>query len=1262
MALMRITRLENRSAHPVALHDVEAPTAAGHAVPVAPGAAIPVDMTVPWAGTAGEFPSHHLVVHVAGQPRFWLWQAAMVDGDHVRFARDGAWRQPGARVHGASVVDHGGERTLVVLDGCVMLSALPADLLSTVLATSPAPRFRLAASQPFDEQMAAVPSVPRRSAVAFSVAGPPSDAFDRGERDARLRYTDGGKRYTFAIDASGRVIATGPDGVGTPLTQAISYDRRRAGELFTAPPFDMVAANQGRVIAKAAGRGELYFTTMDHLFVHGDPSDGELTVPSMYFKNDPEFRQDGRRQADLLAHVDGCFADHPAMERLPVFREAFRLDLTDMMVVRVRRRVWHRLDVRPPLGAYNAMLPALALAEETLTRLEAETPDWPFLADLEAQVAALRVQVQDMRARLEAAEFDPYTLPPGLTGYPHVRYTDGASERVWHSIRYHRVLDVGAGHAHWHEVYDGTTGGEMQSMRARPADGSGGPAELYRALNGPLDDGDGYVDGTANFYALVQLKPDEALGTRGGLGVSDAFGVLYVDEQTYFSGRWRLLHPDDRAEGGTSMVAAVATPDGQQLFGFDPARFWCPFRSGHVTRRSRMATSRQVVAVTGTNPATGEAEIYTVNFSYSSMDRTWRWRPMPAGARAAYFADDAAAGRAEVPAGLAGDVVYPETLRLREDMTLCMRGSRGGVVGWWVQRYLPTSQRVPAPAAPAAPPVRPPTGFGHPWRFLAEPAFQVADRHSHLGVLDAVDGRSQYYRLDVDATAVSLLEKSAAGTVWRDVDGRLGIRALRFWWSAPLRVPAFDVRPSEPVVRPARRVPPSIFNPVTQLRIVRRGTRWIAVHHDKRDDDLLPFSPPEDALGNPVVEPVTLVGGAAPVTVTLRSHVKAELPPVLPYAELAFTGDPAAPMAVLLRGHEAVWRVRVAVVEPATATAPARVVHLRTVEISAFTALDDGSAEHRWAPTAAEMALLQQACSPTGAERYATTVWAEDVVGKVSVPDRLAFTRLMTAAVSPSSLPYGLPASLTVSALDAGSGASVSGTVHLPDGSTRPVGAAFTYTFTPQRVRRFDPEIRQYVYDEVPPTITVRAAGFRDVVLAPTFYTPSMRTSVDQAWLPIGRPAAVTVRAVDVTTGAAVAGRVRVNGVDVGATGVPFTYTCGATPPQAVVVATGYGNAGVAWPALRAPRLEVSVQPYPVPLRQAVSVTVRAVDADTRAAVDGAVLVDGVAVGRTNVAFTYTFAVRRQRVYQDGVWIYELITPSAVVRATGYPEAPVDLF
>jgi hypothetical protein len=90
--------------------------------------------------------------------------------------------------------------------------------------------------------------------------------------------------------------------------------------------------------------------------------------------------------------------------------------------------------------------------------------------------------------------------------------------------------------------------------------------------------------------------------------------------------------------------------------------------------------------------------------------------------------------------------------------------------------------------------------------------------------------------------------------------------------------------------------------------------------------------------------------------------------------------------------------------------------------------------------------------------------------------------------------------------------------------------------------------------------------------------------------------------------------------------------------------------------------LTVSISPYPVPVDQSRQFVVSATDMGTGAAVAGSVKVDGTVVGPTNTPFTYTFRLKRIRV-PDGLggWTYEMVAPTAVVSASGYPDANLPL-
>jgi hypothetical protein len=90
--------------------------------------------------------------------------------------------------------------------------------------------------------------------------------------------------------------------------------------------------------------------------------------------------------------------------------------------------------------------------------------------------------------------------------------------------------------------------------------------------------------------------------------------------------------------------------------------------------------------------------------------------------------------------------------------------------------------------------------------------------------------------------------------------------------------------------------------------------------------------------------------------------------------------------------------------------------------------------------------------------------------------------------------------------------------------------------------------------------------------------------------------------------------------------------------------------------------LTVSISPHPVPVDQSRQFVISATDMGTGAAVAGSVKVDGTVVGPTNTPFTYTFRLRRIRVPDgEGGWTYELIAPTALVSAAGYPDTNLDL-
>ena len=965
MGVTTLKRVQNRSRHNVAVLNLENPGATGHGVVIAPGASLKVDMNVPWSATRNGFAAKHLRVRVAGSPRYWIWQAQNRDGDHVRFSTDGAWRDCGRPVDGISEPD--GERTLVVLDDGFQFVLIPDEILARLRGLDGGHRLTWeAAPQP-------IPSVPKLSATAFSMAGPASDA-------RNTVYRDSGKRYAFKIDASGVVVATDPNGVEQRLTEAVSYTRKRAGERHTAPPFDLVAAADGRVFAKARGEDRFYFAQMDELFMH-ESWRGVIPVPSSYFKRDPEANQSGRRAQDLTAHVNGAYDRHPHAERFPLFRALLEREAIDAMIVRVQPRVWHLIDPRPPSSPSWMLGATLAVIDWLRGLLDVALPD------------AVKYAVRDLRDALDwqvrnAREKDD-APPARVPSHPAVTYrAANGQEFTASAISFRRVLDIGVGHVHHHQQYEGITGGEIQPVRDKPHF-----TWAYQLFNGPVFDGDGYIDGTCNFYALVELG-------RPGSPAGSGYALLFQDEQSYFSKRWRLVGPDD---GGKLLFALAANID-WGIYTFDRARFWDPFKAGHVGPKSRLAVAAQVLLVTGDDRPESRSRIYSLNCSWSTMDRSWRWRSLPDGAEVRYFAN---ANGSEPIADVDAATVYPQTLRLRDDMTLHLKGTRRppgadrAVRGRWYQRYLPASNALAPPAEELPANAMPGSGYKHPWRFMREALFEQADRFSHFGVYDQVDSRSQYYTVAPATAADERLLEQAAGQPWDDPDYTLYRWAPRFPWAAPFYL--FMWRNLVPGV--LDRKPPSFFSRVTRLRIVRRGDRWIAMHWDKRDDDLLPFG---GALAaNPFeFKPVEFraARGGARARIRLTSHARVESPPKVARVELRWSGarDSAASLVLFPAAGAAtdhLWRLRIAALDPAR---PGGVVRLLDADV-AGRILPPGDTEghtYRWSRIGDVAPLLDRYCTDRGAADHGTSVWLEDIVGHVAVPDEVRWVRTAPAVVT----------------------------------------------------------------------------------------------------------------------------------------------------------------------------------------------------------------------------------------------------------------------
>ncbi len=184
----------------------------------------------------------------------------------------------------------------------------------------------------------------------------------------------------------------------------------------------------------------------------------------------------------------------------------------------------------------------------------------------------------------------------------------------------------------------------------------------------------------------------------------------------------------------------------------------------------------------------------------------------------------------------------------------------------------------------------------------------------------------------------------------------------------------------------APKKPPSIFNSHTYLRIARRRGRWVAMLWDKRDDDLVPF----DNL--PVT--LSLTKGGRRATVTLRSHYWMYAPPAVPLAEVAFTGDQHRPVSITLTSPQRVWRVRMAAFSylPSDPNHAPAVTMMLDVGFERHFVTTGSQARLSWSPRGRTTWLLAQYCTPTGASRAGTSLWVEDELGHVAVPDKIVWS------------------------------------------------------------------------------------------------------------------------------------------------------------------------------------------------------------------------------------------------------------------------------
>ncbi len=675
-----------------------------------------------------------------------------------------------------------------------------------------------------------------------------SIAVDR--EDERLKYSDTGKFVQYKINSTNQVewfhdrfpnftlfkpsqLPVFNSAVNLTESLSVSYDKNRIGEWVEGPEMEMIVASSDRVFAKEKDKDNFYIALPAYPFLHLTKANREIQLPQSYYKIDPELGTENERLTDLQLHLIAPNDDeeHLATNRFPFMRAVFRLlnalrafkairELFPSMVVQVHPKVWVKIDTRP-----------------------AKTSNAP--------------------------------IPSRFPVYEHVVFKDRdfwgvpGDEVIKYSIDFNHVLSMGVGLSHLHEQYEPIYGGEIDGLD-EPGLASISFLEGYQFANGPAYDIGGWVDGTCIYYLLVRLNQgnqqlrDEEFALENH-NFKNIYTILYADEQFAFTQRWRAIDLDDNSfsGGGTPVIAQL----NNEFFNFfKKEQFWDPFKKGYIRSFSRMAVARQVILVNGYDFNTKSHELYSIHFGWPTMDLSWRYRKFPDKVVARLLADP--------EANELIDVIYPETVEIREDMTIYIVGKKivNGVPvdGFWVQKYLPSNNQECAflPQLKGVHEGKPEHFFEHPWVFIAKKAFNLAhQKFSHFGVYEDVNSRCQFYHADFKKS--NLTDSEIEDFTWVDPNRKLLIK--RFQLSYRGVGNAIDRLLATATATVIAGIiggflfgtgigivigfvtlvailgvtciywanHPSLFENVMRLKLKRRDALgWIAVYADKRDDKL----------------------------------------------------------------------------------------------------------------------------------------------------------------------------------------------------------------------------------------------------------------------------------------------------------------------------------------------------------------------------------------------------------------------------------------
>ncbi len=650
------------------------------------------------------------------------------------------------------------------------------------------------------------------------------------ENSNKGHFNGPGKRYTFQLRNNiieYQTAKLGEEFEGTwypfqknPNNGMTTFHTSRDGKIKQTPKFDMFTANGNRLFAKEAKTDRLFMTTIDHLFWNYSIKDldYEAISTAIFFKLDPELGNiltKDKLVSQLKKSVD--YKNHPSALRYDLYKIFLPNKVVDlgMMIVNHQPKHWYHIDSRPP--------PRKKMLE-----------NYPVYQDIKYRCTSI----------------------PNL-------------ENIGFSIDYKKILSLGIGSTHWHEQYSNIHGGEIQPAFDKTLLSIPNPynainttvyvnnssistikfSDLYRFANGPVDDGDGFIDGTVNYYILCELNHQDDSVQK--------YAILTIDEQFYFSYRWRAVgiddyDPKDMFEG-TILHTVLADDD---TYHFEKKKFWDPFKKNCINGYSRLAVSKQVLIVNGIQ--NGKHYLYSINYSYSTMDRSWRRRKLPSenidyllghpGHNLPHAHDPDAIKN---PANK--NSVNPKSIFLRDDMTIILEGTKSFTVngrsityrGRYYQKYLPSTLKYPELGTGSN---YIPDSFDHQWQFVKEFTYQKMEQYSHFGIYEKVDDRHQYYELTMEPSDISKLDKKI---LWKDHNNQLKIDYYGINWKAiNSTVNAFlDCFLKRKLFSNTNYVkfkqqPLSMYNhDGTYFKVYDKSLNGsnlqIAIFADKRDDDLM---------------------------------------------------------------------------------------------------------------------------------------------------------------------------------------------------------------------------------------------------------------------------------------------------------------------------------------------------------------------------------------------------------------------------------------